>query len=88
MVCINPDEMYFPTSRPNTPVNVIVGGMVLQEILDLTDEEFMDSLLFDIRFQYALSPEYSTEPACYFCQSQIAERRINRNGGRDCRPGA
>lgn len=41
-------------SRPNTPVNVIVGGMVLQELLDLTDEEFMDSLLFDIRFQYAL----------------------------------
>lgn len=40
-------------SRPNTPVNVIVGGMVLQELLDLTDEEFMDSLLFDIRFQYA-----------------------------------
>lgn len=41
-------------SRPNTPVNVIIGGMVLQELLDLTDEEFMDSLLFDIRFQYAL----------------------------------
>lgn len=34
-------------SRPNTPVNVIIGGMVLQELLDLTDEEFMDSLLFD-----------------------------------------
>lgn len=41
-------------SRPNTPVNVIVGGMVLEELMGLTDEEFMDSLLFDIRFQYAL----------------------------------
>lgn len=41
-------------SRPNTPVNVIIGGMVLQELLGLTDEEFIDSLLFDIRFQYAL----------------------------------
>lgn len=41
-------------SRPNTPVNVIVGGMVLQELLGLTDEEITDSLLFDIRFQYAL----------------------------------
>ena len=41
-------------SRPNTPVNVIVGGMVLEELMGLTDEEFMDSLLFDSRFQYAL----------------------------------
>ena len=28
--------------------------MVLEELMGLTDEEFMDSLLFDIRFQYAL----------------------------------
>ena len=32
-------------SRPNTPVNVIVGGMVLEELMGLTDEEFMDSLM-------------------------------------------
>ena len=38
-------------SRPNTPVNVIVGGMVLEELMGLTDEEFMDSLLFDSRFR-------------------------------------
>ena len=28
--------------------------MVLEELMGLMDEEFMDSLLFDIRFQYAL----------------------------------
>ena len=28
--------------------------MVLEELMGLTDEEFMDSLLFDIRFQHAL----------------------------------
>ena len=44
----------YKASRPNTPVNVIVGGMVFEELMGLTDEEFMDSLLFDIRFQYAL----------------------------------
>ena len=38
-------------SRLNTPVNVIIGGMVFEELMGLTDEEFMDSLLFDIRFQ-------------------------------------
>ena len=32
-------------SRPNTPVNVIVGSMVLEELMGLTDEEFMDSLM-------------------------------------------
>ena len=31
-------------SHPNTPVNVIVGGMVLEKLIGLTDEEFMDSL--------------------------------------------
>ena len=33
---------------------MIVGGMMLEELMGLRDEEFMDSLLFDIRFQYAL----------------------------------
>ena len=51
-------------SRPNTPVNVIVGSMVLEELMGLTDEEFMDSLLFDIRFQYALHiTSFKEQPA-------------------------
>lgn len=58
-------------SRPNTPVNVIVGGMVIQELLDLTDEEFMDSLLFDIRFQYAL---HTTS----FEEQPISDRTFSR----------
>ena len=58
-------------SRPNTPVNVIIGGMVLQELLDLTDEEFMDSLLFDIRFQYAF---HTTS----FMEQPISDRTFSR----------
>lgn len=41
-------------SRPNTPVNVIVGALILKELLNLSDDETLSSLLFDIRFQYAL----------------------------------
>ena len=41
-------------SRPNSPVNVIIGGMILKELLGLTDDEFVSSLLFDVHFQYAL----------------------------------
>lgn len=41
-------------SRPNTPVNVIIGTLILKELLGLTDDEALEGLLFDIRFQYAL----------------------------------
>ena len=58
-------------SRPNTPVNVIVGGMILQEMLNLSDEEFMDSLLFDVRFQYAL---HTTS----FKEQPISDRTFSR----------
>jgi hypothetical protein len=41
-------------SRPNTPVNIIVGALILKELLGLTDDEIMETLMFDARFQYAL----------------------------------
>lgn len=41
-------------SRPNTPVNIIIGGLILKELTGCTDEEFMQCLLFDIRYQTAL----------------------------------
>lgn len=41
-------------SRPNTPVNIIVGGLMLKEYLGLTDDELIDSICCDVRFQYAL----------------------------------
>lgn len=41
-------------SRPNTPVNVCAGALIIKELLNLTDDEMVESLAFDIRFQYAL----------------------------------
>ena len=43
-----------PATRPNTPVNVIVGSLIIKEYQELTDDELRESLLFDIRLQYAL----------------------------------
>jgi len=40
--------------RPNTPVNVVVGSLILKEMTSVTDEELMEAILFDIRYQYAL----------------------------------
>ena len=67
-------EYVFPY-RPNTPVNVIVGGMVLEELMGLTDEEFMDSLLFDIRFQYALHTTSFKEQPVSDCTFSRFRRR-------------
>lgn len=41
-------------SRPNTPVNVIVGALILKEALGDTDDELVEALMFDVRYQYAL----------------------------------
>ncbi len=41
-------------SRPNTPVNITVGALILKEALGDTDEELVQALMFDIRYQYAL----------------------------------
>ena len=41
-------------SRPNNPVNVNVGLLILKEVYGQSDEEAIDSLMFDIRYQYAL----------------------------------
>lgn len=43
-----------PASRPNTPVNVIIGLLMFKEIFNLTDDNLQETLIFDIRFQYAL----------------------------------
>lgn len=41
-------------SRPNTPVNVIVGALILKEELGNSDDKLVQALMFDIRYQYAL----------------------------------
>ena len=43
-----------PASRPNNPVNVYFGLLILREIFNQSDEEAIHSLIFDIRYQYAL----------------------------------
>jgi len=41
-------------SRPNTPVNILVGLFFLKELCGWTDDEMLSSLYFDYRVQYAL----------------------------------
>lgn len=34
-------------SRPNTPVNVIVGGLILKELFDKSDDELVEDIHLD-----------------------------------------
>ena len=41
-------------SRPNTPVNVIVGALIIKELFAISDDEVVDNLMLDPRYQMAL----------------------------------
>lgn len=41
-------------SRPNTPINVIVGALIIKELFDYSDDEMVENLMLDFRIQYAL----------------------------------
>ena len=41
-------------SRPNTPVNVIIGALIIKELFDLSDDDMVENLMLDSRYQYAL----------------------------------
>jgi hypothetical protein len=43
-----------PATRPNTPVNVLVGAMILQHRNDWTVEEMLDAVAFDLKVRAAL----------------------------------
>jgi hypothetical protein len=42
-------------SRPNNPVNVYVGLLLLKSSFCQSDDDAIDSLIFDVRYQYALN---------------------------------
>ncbi len=58
-------------SRPNAPVNVVVGALILKDFTKLTDEEITEACEFDFRYQYALhTTSFETQP--------VSERSLSR----------
>jgi Transposase DDE domain/Transposase domain (DUF772) len=50
-------------SRPNTPVNVIVGALIIKELFDYSDDEMVENLMLDLHLQYALhTTSYEEQP--------------------------
>lgn len=58
-------------SRPNAPVNVIVGALIIKELFGLTDDEIREACEFDFRYQYAL---HTTS----FDEQPISDRTFSR----------
>lgn len=58
-------------SRPNAPINVIVGSLILKDFTGLTDEELTEACEFDFRYQYALhTTSFEDQP--------VSERTLSR----------
>lgn len=67
-----------PASRPNTPVNFIIGALMLKETGNLSDDELLESICCDVRYQYALhSTHYKEQPVSDRTFSRFRERIYN-----------
>ena len=58
-------------SRPNTPVNIIVGALIIKELFGLSDDEVVENLMLDIHFQYAL---HTTS----FAEQPLSDKSLSR----------
>jgi hypothetical protein len=64
-------------SRPNTPVNVIVGLLIIKELFGYTDDELFETLLFDVRLQWALhTSSFAEQPVSDRTLSRFRERLL------------
>lgn len=50
-------------SRPNTPVNICIGALIIKELFGISDDEIVENLMLDPRYQYALhTTSYEEQP--------------------------
>ncbi len=58
-------------SRPNTPVNVIIGALIIKELFDYSDDEIVENLMLDLHLQYAL---HTTS----FVEQPLSDKTLSR----------
>lgn len=59
------------SSRPNAPVNVIIGAFIIKELFDYSDDEIVENLMLDLHLQYAL---HTTS----FAEQPISDKTLSR----------
>ncbi len=61
--------------RPNAPINVLVGALILKDLNGLTDDEIEASCEFDYRYQYALHiTSFEEQPVSKRTMSRFCSR--------------
>ena len=81
-IFVNINEMLFAplyssstNSRPNAPINVIVGAMMLAEFNGISEDEMIETMEFDFRYQYALhTTSFEKQPISDRTFSRFRER--------------
>ncbi|MBO0413874.1 transposase [Enterococcus hulanensis] len=65
-------------TRPNTPANIMIGVLILKELFTLTDDELLESVICDVRFQYALgTTSFKEQPLSDRSFSRFRERLVS-----------
>jgi len=79
-ICEEPFKVLYSdgvNSRPNTPVNILIGLLILKEMHNLTDEELMAELTFDVRYQHALNTtSFQEQPSGLRTISRFREKAL------------
>ena len=85
--CRIPEELFAelydedPASRPNAPINVLVGAMILQHVRDWTFEELLDRVAFDLKVRAALGLwSLAEEPFCRATLFNFQKRLLEHMG--------
>jgi len=79
-------DLYDPEmGRPNRPVELVAGVLILKEMGDLTDEEALCHLEFDVQWWYALGREPHETHLCQKTLHNFRERLLHHKD-KDGRP--
>jgi hypothetical protein len=70
------------SGRPTKEISTVLGILILQETLDLTDERTVDEFAFNIQWHYALDVVEESDSAKYMCLKTLWNMRkiVAENG--------
>lgn len=68
--------------RPNAPVEVVLGVLILKEMYDLTDEDALDQLEWNLQWHHALRLRPEDAHLCQKTLHNFRARLIAHDGGR------
>lgn len=62
-------------SRPNAPVNVIIGALIIKKLFDYSDDEIVENPMLDLHLQYALhTTSFAEQPLSDTTLSRFRKR--------------